>query len=312
MARFTNIASGMLPATLDAGHGIINRIFALLFPRWTTSQANRRIFMWNPVDMLAGRVFGLLENDVWQKPSVRHHTVFVDSIFSRDLLAASDFPVEKIVVSGSPVLDNVVRAMRNEDHADRIARSLGIEARAGFVLVNIEPAAEHHYCDWQKHWTNIDAVMQAVTRLKEPIVLSLHPLCDPAKYEFLQDKFGVRISRDFKIHELYPYCRFCVTFPCSTNRLSALFGRKIIVYDFFGIVASGSQFRPMYLLPNAEFANDADSLTALIERTAQQVQQAAPTVAHGEIVSTACSVILSHTMRIIEAKPQGNPHCRCR
>ena len=89
-----------------------------------------------------------------------------------------------------------------------------------------------------------------------PVVLSLHPLCDAARYDFAEDKYGVFICRDYKIHELYPFCAFSISFPCSTNLLASMFKKPLVIYDFFGLTNTNADSALMHALPGACIAVD--------------------------------------------------------
>jgi len=250
-ARFQNLRVGMLPPAIGIRYDVLNRALAWLFPAWTRRRDADGIFMWDPTRMLAAWLSGLLERDTWQKPATGMSAVYVFSEFSRQLLEESGYPMERVVVSGTPLLDAVFRQAHDPTWRRVLFADLELRDDEEFVLFNVEPSAEHHYADWDEHWRNFHTMMQIVTGVGMPVVLSLHPLCRESDYAFAETQYGVRISRRHKIYDLYPHCRIAVSFPCSTNLVAEVFGKPLVIYDFHDMAGPDSDRASEYRLPGA-------------------------------------------------------------
>jgi len=142
--------------------------------------------------------------------------------------------------------------------------ALNINPAGGFILFNVEPSVEHRYADAEAHWERFDGMMRAVTGHGVAVVLSLHPLCDPRDYAFAEQRYGVVLARSHKIYDLYPYCRLAVSYPCSTNVVSELFRKDLVLYDFSGLAAVGSAHASEFRLPWARVVNSFDEARAAI------------------------------------------------
>lgn len=278
LARFGNLALGMLPEILSADYDWLNRLMAKWFPQWTATHGGKTIFMFDPIQMLAGWWTGLMNRDVWQTPSSTFDKVFVFSKYSSDLLAAEaadDSPMDRVVVSGIPLLDAVATRAADPETRSRLQADLELGAGESFLLFNVEPSAEHHYCDWDKHWQNFRAMMDVVKRQGLPVVLSLHPLCRLEDYLFAEVEYGVRISRKWTIYDLYPYCQFAVSFACSTNLLAEMFNKPLVIYDFFNMTHPDSPRADEFRLPGALVGHTI----AEIELNLRQVEENARSTA---------------------------------
>lgn len=229
-----------------------------------------RMFMFPPVNMLAARIMGFLQKNPWQVPSRFYDVVFVESEFSRKMLEDSNYDLRKVVVAGKPLLDSVGERLYDPEHFREMCRNLGLGEECGFVLVNVEPAAEHHYASWERHWQLFDTVMRSLERVNRKVVLSLHPLCDYENYRFVEQKFGYRISRQYKIMELYPYCDFVVSFACSTNTLALIFKKRLVIYDWFGMTAESAPRGHLFRIPGALYAYTGSELSARIDEVVKQ------------------------------------------
>ena len=93
-------------------------------------------------------------------------------------------------------------------------------------------------------------------------MLSLHPLCNYENYKFAEKKYKVKISRNYSIHELYPFCKAVVSFPCSTNFLSLIFNKKLIIYDLFKI-SKGSEKIKVHKIKGSRIVYSANDLFPL-------------------------------------------------
>ena len=294
LARFNNLLRGMLSVNLRADFDGLNRLMARCFSQWTQTRGGTTIFAWDPVVMLAGLLTGLLERDVWHKPSTKFDAVFVFNRFSYDLLARNNYPMEKVHIVGIPLLDAGTARARDPEACRRLYDDLGLGENEPFLLFNVEPSAEHHYCDWDRHWQNFRNMMGIVARQGMPVVLSLHPLCHLEDYAFAEGEFGVRISRQWKIHDLYPHCKFVVSFPCSTNLIAETFGKPLAIYDFFMIAHTDSPRVEEFRLPGALVGHALPEIEANI----RQLAAAATPMEQTSAVSPAHSVPASDAIRL--------------
>lgn len=293
-ARFSNLASGMLSSDLEVDHSPLNRLVAWLFPGWTRKRNGKTIFMFNPLTMVATNMIGLLPQNPWQKPSELYDVVFVDSEFSRDMLVEGRYDPNKVAVVGSPLLDGVFKNLGNDEYAAELYRSLGLRSWTPFVLYNVEPSAEHRYSSWDDHWRRFTDMMNALRSTNVPVVLSLHPLCDPSRYRFVEDSYGFRIAQQYKIAELYPYCAVSVSFPCSTNMLSLVFQKPLVIYDFFGHTRPGGPREKLFRQPGALCAYEAREVAKFVSDVMQgseDIKHLAPAVNPRQ---SACENIRHH------------------
>ena len=313
-ARFSNLAMGMLPPVLRSDYDLLNRCLAWAFRGWTQTRDGKTIFMWDPVIMLAARLTGLMARDIWQKPSPDFDTVFVFNRFSLNLLESNGFPMDKVVVSGIPLLDASVTRAADPAARQAMLADLGLADGEAFLLFNVEPSAEHHYCDWDRHWENFRAMMRLVTAQGLPVVLSLHPLCRPDDYLFAESEFGVRISRAWKIHDLYPVCAFVVSFPCSTNLIAEVFGKPLAIYDFFLMAHPDSPRVAEFRLPGALVGHTIDQIAANVAQLAASLHREAErscsdAVPPAPTFVMASDVIRRHVESLLKARGEGGLAC---
>lgn len=265
VSRTNHLQTGMSGPEIRADYDPLNRLMAALVPDWTrVLPSGVRVFNWDPVRIVAGKLAQLGMNRMWTKPSLDFDQVFVFSEFSRQLLLDCKYPDHRIQVAGQPLLDQVLRDRSNEVRQDAIAAHIGVSRGEGYILVNIEPSVEHNYASAEAHWCNFDIVVRACSGHGRKVVLSLHPLCNIPEYLWVEAKYGYRISRDYPIHELYPNCLVSVSFPCSTNVLALRFRKPLIIYDLHHNLGRDDLTDKLYRLPGALVAWNEEQLRSHI------------------------------------------------
>lgn len=270
-ARVNNLRVGMLPPALRVDYNKLNRLIARIFPEWTYASEDVAIFMFSPYQMLAARLEGLLPADIWQVPSFLFDRVFVPAELTIELLEESGYPMDKVVLSGPPRLDKVMRQLGDAGFRHDVFSHVRLPEGTPFVLWNVEPSWEHHYASEEDHWRNFKAIAEILRAADVRIVLSLHPLCDYEHYKFIEDG-QFTISRRHRIEELYPFCSLAVSFPCSTNIYSHYFDKRLIVYDWYEMRTKSYLFEKRFLFNNASLAENPESLKRLIEKELQNMK----------------------------------------
>lgn len=269
-ARFDNVESGTKSSIIDVDHALAHRVLAALLPDWTRARGRRRLFMFEPMAMCAAQLTGLLEPNPWQKPVESYAVVFVESEFTRRMLQESGYDPTKIVVSGKPLLDEVFEKLDDKSHRERLYVELGVKNGEGFLLFNVEP---NYYRTTEEYWQYFRSWMDCLKMVRRPVVLSLHPLCDEHKYDFVVEEYGYTIARTRKIAELYPYCDAVISFPCSTNVLVEVFKKPLIIYDVMGFTRENARRADLFRFPGAMYAYDRDDLARCLKRLAKEGPQ---------------------------------------
>lgn len=280
VGRLNHLEQGMASPAICVHYDVVNRLLGWLFPAWTNELPDgRRAFYWDSVTMLAATLTGLQMDRPWLKPALGFKRVFVHSVYSRDLLLRDSYPADRIVVSGPPLLDAVLEHIGDKEHEVAMYSHIKLPLGSPFLLFNVEPSAEHLYCDWDRHWKQFHDTMAAVAHCGLPVVLSLHPLCKLETYQFAEVEYGVVISTNFRIHNLYPYCSVSVSFPCSTNLLALTFNKPLVIYDNFGILTRDEASRILNMIAGALVAQSGTEIAEHL-RTFASIENSGDKVKH--------------------------------
>ena len=77
---------------------------------------------------------------------------------------------------------------------------------------------------------------------------------------FAEQKYGVKIVDQYRIHELYPFSHVVVSFPCSTNIFSNIFKRNLIIYDYQGLTKSNYARNKEFRIPKSRIVYTTNKL----------------------------------------------------
>ena len=267
--RFSDADRSRLSSHVVADKDLLNRLLARAFPSWTRARNGLRLFPFDPRFMLAAKLSGLLPRNPWQQPSELFDLCLVESDLARDLLVESGYDPEKVAVTGKPVLDEVLDHASDPQREAETRLELGLAKDEAFVLCNIEPTAEHDYVSWDEHWRRLRLLMEALTETRLPIVLSLHPLCEPHKYEWIEAEFGFRFAGGRSMLELIPYCAVVVSYPSSINPTVVSLGKPLVIYDFLGSTRDGQPGADFYRIPSAMIVYESTGLGPLVAELAR-------------------------------------------
>ena len=93
---------------------------------------------------------------------------------------------------------------------------------------------EHNIFPWKKHWEEINFLMKNLKKLNQNILISLHPKMDRKDYEFIEEKYKIKIL-DERLADVLPIADLFVATFSSTVIWSILCGIKSVVVDFYGL-----------------------------------------------------------------------------
>ena len=113
-SRSNLLKAGMLSKILYVNYDIVNIILSFFFPGWVREKENRKFFMHDPILLLTSKVCGILEKNIWSKPSQFFNLIFVESLILKDQLINVDKRSKKeIIVSGKPSAENIFKSFNN-------------------------------------------------------------------------------------------------------------------------------------------------------------------------------------------------------
>jgi len=244
LERFESERRGIIGPKVRTNYDLFNRVCSLLLRSWTRTNGRDgfSLFHRDPVEIIAGRLSGLNFTDGWQKPSPFFDRVFLPTPQSVRCLETANFPMERAVMTGMPRMDAVLSSLTDQRRREEFFRSIRLPVGAPYIVLNVEPAAEHHVANWDDHWFNFKRTLGIASSARLPVVLSLHPLCAPENYHFAEAEFGAIVSHPRNIYELVAHSVLVVSNVCSTLLPTQIFQKPTIVYDFYGVPNNVSQF----------------------------------------------------------------------
>lgn len=299
--RHTQFSMGMIGQQHDVGYSFLNGLLTALWPAAASTQGDRRLLMWTPDVLLPALILRQADADPFQVPSPEFERVFAPTDSAVRLLLIGEYPQDKIRMFGIPRLDEAVRIANSPELRRALRARLGIGPDAPYVLWNIEPSWEHRYCDAPTHWSRVRDIAAVLGRMNFRTVVSLHPLCEPTDYFFLNSEFGIIVDSREGIANLYPDAAFVVSFPCSTNGFAPTFGKEILVYDWFG-VRRDSWRHQVYAQESAYFVESMSEFAEVLRILEDRHSATSIAVASQTVATSASSRIVDDIETLLESR----------
>lgn len=274
---------------LNTDYSFFSKLVAKLFPAWTRSDGDQKIFPFKPSQLLTAYCYGLLPSDIWQTPHEDFDLLFVESQFALDLLQKSNFDTRRTKVVGKPLLDTVFSNMNNPKHLQSMCATIGLSPDTPFLLLNMLPVPEHKWVTDAQYWEDIAHLCTQLGKLPIKFVVSLHPRCRPEDYGDLFSKNGLLLARQHKLHDLYPYCLAVVTHHCATNPMAHIFNKPLILYDLHKYTTSNLIH---FITEGRPYAPTVEALSCAIESFLSSHALVPPSQFHYKNTSqNACATI---------------------
>lgn len=274
---------------LNADYCFFTKILAKLFPDWTRTDGNKRIFPFRPSHLLTAFCNKLLPSNIWQTPHEDFDLLFVESQFAMDQLQESNFDTRQTRIVGKPLLDAVFLNLNNQEHLRSMCAAVGLDPDTPFLLLNMLPVPEHKSVTNARYWEDVANLCTQLGKLPIKFVVSLHPRCRPEDYEDLLLKNGMLLARQHKLHDLYPYCMAVVTHHCSTNPMAYIFNKPLILYDFHKYTTS---YLGDFITQGLTYSSTIEKLSCEIQSFLSSHALASPSQFHYKNASQrACETI---------------------
>ena len=213
--------------------GFSNRVVGMLFPNWVYEYKGRRLFFVPVTRAVVAWMLGMMPQNPWTIGGGAATQMAVESPRLRRMFVEQGVPVEKLIVTGNPSVDQIHEAMQPANQ-HIIREELGMPEAGYLLLCAVPQLAEHYWMPWPQHWQEIEFLLATFARLENvSIVLSLHPKSNPLDYQQLADRYGAIVAKR-RIYELLPACDVFVATFSSTVMQAIGVGKPTVVVGFYG------------------------------------------------------------------------------
>jgi len=196
-------------------------------------------------------------------------------------------------------MDTIISSMTDERAKREFFDSIRLPVGAPYVVFNVEPAAEHYVTTWEEHWRYFRETISVISSSGIPVVLSLHPLCAPANYSFVEGEYGAIMRHPRSIYELVAHSSIVVSNICSTLLTTRMFRKPTLVYDYYRVPDGVARF---FDLDRYIVCRDSGTLKREFIRLVDEVPQAGSPAAVK--LPLACEIILAEVEGLLARKPR--------
>jgi hypothetical protein len=213
---------------------LIEKLVGRVYPNWVKESGEHQMFFVPVGNALAAKTLGLMPDLPWTIGGGAAHRMAVESPKVLKTFLEEGIPLEKMVVTGKPSMDQIFERMQVSEKSG-LTQELGISKGQKIILCSVPQLAEHKLLSWSEHWQEIEFLFSTLTKQQGvKVVLSLHPQSNPEDYQTLADQYGAVIARR-RIYDLIPNCDFLVATYSSVVVQAIGCGKPTIVVDFYGL-----------------------------------------------------------------------------
>jgi hypothetical protein len=182
--------------------------------------------------------------------------------YYKDIYINRGVDERKIKVVGDGAYDHINKQyLQREVLKQKILKKYSLDGNKKIVIVALPQLGEHNILPWERHWEEINFLMESLTKLDQNILISLHPKMDRKKYEFLENKYNCSIL-DERLADVLPIADMFVATFSSTVVWSILCGIKTVVVDFYELNYTMYDF-----LTSIKKVDKKENLKATLETT---------------------------------------------
>lgn len=197
-----------------------------LYKFWSWLRLSRHnykgYFFQAPQLMNAHRKEGTLSAYPWWVGHGPSDIACVNSRHMHDMYRAHGVKESKIALTGDISYDALFRVTQTRDELRaRMLAKYGMAPHRRIVAVSMPQFAEQGFFSPERHWVEIEKLVQALVATGENILISLHPRVTPEEYAWLTEKYPCHIAQE-RLAEFLPIADVFVAQFSSTVVWAAL------------------------------------------------------------------------------------------
>lgn len=158
--------------------------------------------------------------------------VWCDTVKSAERLLRDGCNQDKIRITGHLAFDSL--SLINKSESSLFFSRYRSQNNKPNIVLALPQLAEHNLLPWEKHWEEIEFLLNSFSQLQANVYVSLHPKMNKEQYLTRCNSKGIIILNE-KLKECLPYFDFFYATYSST--VSWALGLKIpvVIFDFYAL-----------------------------------------------------------------------------
>ncbi len=178
----------------------------------------------------------MLSNNPWVLGAGLSDYIMVSGKMERNQLIEWGLAEDKVIETGDPEYDSLYKCqIRKNDILDALTQEYGLHSAQKIIIIALQPLHEHKLLKEEEHWKVIYEICSIACSFESNVLISLHPKMRFERYQFLEEKFNLKIIQR-KLREFLPLGDIFISGQGSTTWMwSALCGVPTIICDWYGL-----------------------------------------------------------------------------
>ncbi len=179
--------------------------------------------------------FNTLSSNPWIMGNGLSKFVICNNLITYRSLKNNGVSNKKLRIIGDIVYDKIYHNLKNTKTQISFFKSkLKLDTSKKIIILALPQLAEDGVMSWKNHWEEIDFLCKTLDHTQFNIIVSLHPKMNFSKYEFLENKYKLRISKD-PLSSIIHFADLFIATYSSTIIWSLLCNKSTIVIDFYNL-----------------------------------------------------------------------------
>jgi hypothetical protein len=214
----------------------VNRFVKHLLPYQTYETDDGHAFLFYPAWWtLAAWLSGILPQKPWYMGGGHTSIVAIDGIETKQRYVSYGIDGKKLVITGQPAFDDLYGIYLNKKRIrEELIQKWHLDPQRKLLICALPQMGEHEILPWDRHWQEINFLVETLSSQNASIVLSLHPKMDKEQYAYLRHEFHVTIS-EYPLSQILPIADVFVATFSSTVIWAILCQIPTIIVDFYDL-----------------------------------------------------------------------------
>lgn len=161
--------------------------------------------------------------------------ICLNNKYYADKYVESGVEKKKIHIIGDISYDGLYeKYRRRKEIKAELIEKYKLDAKRKNIIVALPQLAEHGLLPWDKHWKEINFLINSLCAHDSNVLISLHPKMQRNSYAFLESAYPCRILNE-RLADVLPAADVFVATFSSTVVWAVLCGINTVVVDFYGL-----------------------------------------------------------------------------
>lgn len=234
-AGLNNVAALPEKSSGRPGTAMLNRLVQRWLPCQVYESRWGKMLFYPAAQTFLLKLMGILPRNPWYQGASFADHIMVSGSDEAAMYAEAKVDPGKLLYYGSHEFDVLFdRWFRRTELRLKTIDAERLDPGKSILIVALPRLWEQNLTSKEVHWQSINKILEVLSRQDCNVMVSLHPHCDRSQYDWIEDKYPVKICES-PLKDVLPVADVYVAAYSSTIRWAVALGIPVINLDFWGL-----------------------------------------------------------------------------